>query len=274
MNIGEKYGKLTTIRKVPYMVYGSTAWECLCDCGNVKVVRETKLRTGHTKSCGCLKKTPANWKDISGKRFGKLTAIKRIGTKVRGNNHSALWICKCDCGNEKEITSADLFSGRVISCGCSKIEKATKHSGSKDRLYKVWLAMKMRCCNQNEKYYKNYGGRGISVCNEWLDYEKFKEWALENGYDENADRYKYSIDRIDTNGNYEPSNCRWTTIDVQSRNKTSTILLNYGGEIMCLADLCDKLGVSRSIAYHRRKAGKPIEQWFGNMTVENVKVVQ
>ena len=199
-------------------------WECLCDCGNITYASSNHLKSGHTKSCGCLRNEGGKEvRDLTGQRFGRLVAIKENGRTKQGQ---AMWLCQCDCGNTKTIASASLTGGLTVSCGCYGREKTIKRNlkhgnayrHNKTRLYEVWCAMIKRCENPNDNGYKYYGGRGISVANEWHDYSNFKEWAEKSGYDENAKRLDCTIDRIDVDGNYEPSNCRWTDWKVQMNN--------------------------------------------------------
>ena len=165
--------------------------------------------------------------DLTGQKFGRLFVIKRNGSNDRKR---ALWLCQCECGNKVTVIGDLLRNGHVRSCGCLRPEIITKHGYAKhsqvDRLYRVWRAMKTRCNNPNRKEYKYYGGRGITICDEWNNYETFREWALKNGYDENAEWGVYTLDRIDSNGNYEPSNCRWISIEEQQRNKNKRGYLN------------------------------------------------
>ena len=154
--------------------------------------------------------------DLTGKKFGKLTVIKYYGSN---KYKRALWLCKCDCGNIKVIVGNSLISGLTISCGCYNKESAskrfTKHKLSSCKLYKVWHGMKTRCYDKNFIYYCNYGGRGIKICDEWKNnFTTFYNWAIANGYKEGL-----TIDRINNDGNYEPSNCRWATRAEQNRNK-------------------------------------------------------
>lgn len=154
--------------------------------------------------------------NLTGKRFGKLTIIKYYGSNKNGR---ALWLCKCDCGNDKIVLGNSLTTKLTQSCGCYNkeiIKKVnSKHNMSYNKLYKVWCGMKTRCYNPNFIYYCNYGGRGITICNEWInDFKTFYNWAINNGYKEGL-----TIDRIDNDGIYEPSNCRWTTRAEQNRNK-------------------------------------------------------
>lgn len=158
----------------------------------------------------------AKIKDLRGQRFTRLTVIDYAG---QSKDRHSLWLCKCVCGNTKILQSNTLKQGLVKSCGClnreTTIQTKTKHGGHGTRLYNIWKNMKARCNNINHPRFKDYGGRGIAVCSSWLnDFSVFKEWAKQNGYKSNL-----TIDRIDNDGNYEPSNCRWATYKEQSQNK-------------------------------------------------------
>lgn len=155
--------------------------------------------------------------NLQGKRFGKLVVIRRVENIPK---HHARWLCKCDCGNEHIVQSHCLINGMVKSCGCIQVEMHLTHGQTGSRLYNVWNAIKARCFNQNYRDYKYYGGRGITMCDEWKNsFEVFSEWAYKNGYNENVKRGDCTIDRIDNDGNYEPSNCRWTTMKVQCESR-------------------------------------------------------
>lgn len=187
-------------------------------------------------------------KDLTGKRFGKLVALERAGSK----NKRALWKCVCDCGNAAEVTSSRLVSGSTRSCGCLKRESASKlayelgkkartHGMRCSRIYSVWLNMKDRCNNRNNIHYNRYGGRGISICQQWNDsFESFRDWALANGYSD-----KLSIERIDFDGNYEPSNCKWIPFIEQAKNRSTTHFIEYKGQKKPLKDWAEEFGINR-----------------------------
>lgn len=154
---------------------------------------------------------------------------------------------------------------------------------SHTRIHQTWLSMKDRCYCSNDKEYKNYGGRGIKVCDEWLGehgFEHFYEWAMKNGYDPSKKPGEQSIDRINVNGNYEPSNCRWADRHTQSNNKQDTLWVTYNGDTLSLRDMCAKYSVNYNTAYSRLKKGLPIEQvlfnkpWQSEISGNRKKVAQ
>ncbi len=182
-------------------------------------------------------------KDISGLRFGRLTVIEKVGvTNGGGRGSKSLWLCKCDCGNEKVILRNSLVSGNTKSCGCLEREtKKTmhlKHGMAKTRLWNIWCGIRDRCTRPNNHDFARYGGRGITICDEWKDdFQTFYDWAMSNGYSDDL-----TIDRIDVNGNYEPSNCRWATRKEQSRNRNNTIKFSLG-------EIAEIEGISYQEAY-------------------------
>ena len=182
----------------------------------------------------------AIFKDLTGERIGRLTVIERAKSITQKNGKLVTrWLCKCDCGNIK-IIRADTLGRGTKSCGCLKHELDKKQHTNDPvkfkRLYRIWCCMKQRCYNKNLKAYKDYGGRDIQVCDEWINnYRKFESWSLKNGYDDTL-----TIDRINNNGNYEPSNCRWVTREIQSKNKRNNVYVTYKGNKILLKDYAKK----------------------------------
>lgn len=180
-------------------------------------------------------------KDLTGQKFGRLTVIKRIGSNKQ---REAIWLCKCECGNEKVVVGSSLRKGQTQSCGClmkERIKKAnTKHGCKGTKLYECWHHMKERCYLKNFHGYFNYGGRGITMCDEWKnDFITFRDWAISNGYKDGL-----TIERIDVNGNYCPENCRWITMKEQQRNKRNTFYVTYKGVTKPLVEWSEVLNIS------------------------------
>ncbi len=158
--------------------------------------------------------------DLTGFRFGALTVLTfDVSSRGKGRRY----YCKCDCGTLKSILGTNLMAGNTVSCGCMR-GKASKHGdckdGSETNIYRLWGHMKERCTNPKKDNYDRYGGRGIKVCDEWMNnFELFKAWALDHGY-----KRGLQIDRIDSNGNYEPGNCRFVTGKINTRNQAQVRL--------------------------------------------------
>ena len=170
------------------------------------------------------------------------------------------WLCLCDCGNHHEALSHNLLQGAVKSCGCLQRETGTinglKHGMHNTRLYRVWAAVKVRCYSKSHPTYKNYGARGIGMCSDWRNnFQSFYDWAMANGYDETADRYACTLDRIDVNGDYGPDNCRWVTQKQQCNNTRHNLTVTIDGTTKTVAEWCDDSGVNRSTAYSRIRNG-------------------
>lgn len=188
-------------------------------------------------------------KNLLGMKFGKLTVIEYAGYEIKFNRVQHLWKCKCDCGNIKISQSRHLLNKHCQSCGClphiPKTLPNVKHHKSNTRLHNVWKSMKGRCYTKSCSGYENYGGRGITVCEEWRnDFSAFYEWSIANGYKEVEDHSKYTLDRIDVNGNYEPSNCRWVDMKVQCNNKRNNARYMFDGELLTLRDISQRTGAN------------------------------
>lgn len=180
--------------------------------------------------------------DLSNKRFGRLVVLEYAGKTV--------WKCRCDCGNYKLVTAGHLKDGHTKSCGCLK----NKYRAKNKRLLSIWRNMLERCDNENRRDSKYYHDKGITVCEEWRDYKKFEEWALNNGYSDNL-----TIDRVDENGNYEPSNCQWITISEQQKRRSSNIWIEHNGEIKILSDWAREYGINRATLKSRLEMGYTFE---------------
>lgn len=214
-SIGDKYGKLTIIGAAQWRMQpgGQSKRQvaCQCECGNIAVVGLSQLKSGKTQSCGCKRNQPAiNRRDLTGQVFGRLTVKGRAETK-KGKSY---WNCLCQCGNTKTVIQASLTRGLTKSCGCLHREVSTKHGYSDHRLKSVYQGMKQRCNNPNDTRFPDYGGRGITVCDEWQkDMTPFIEWMLSNGWKEGLE-----IDRRDNDKGYSPENCRIVTRYQNTRN--------------------------------------------------------
>lgn len=191
-----------------------------------------------------------------GKKFGRLTVLKEGSAVKYGKTTMRKVWCKCDCGNEKEIDFNSIKRGKSTSCGCFNKENARKlHTthgkamlkpGVRHPDYCIWMKMKSRCFNPNDKSYNNYGGRGITVCNEWKD--SFEHFITDMGWRPNK---SYSLERIDYNGNYCPENCKWIHKSQQSRNSRRVKLIYYNNNSYCLTELCKLLNLTYSTMRHR-----------------------
>lgn len=193
--------------------------------------------------------------DLTGQRFGRLVVIERVGTRSR----NALWKCKCDCGNEKEVLSGSLANGHTKSCGCFRSqfarEKVTTHGMCKTKLHGVWTAMKARCSNSHLESYSNYGGRGITVGDEWSDFINFYNWANSTGYNG-----LLTLNRKDNEKGYCPQNCEWSTRKEQANNKRNNVWYEYRGEKKTISQWSDVCGMSYKIIAGRIRAGWDIKQ--------------
>lgn len=201
--------------------------------------------------------------NLIGKRFGRWTVIGEAEPHVTPKGFKrTFWHCKCDCGTERDVSGCSLRNGDSKSCGCyhsdimhdvGKVNKT--HDMSNTRLYRIYKHMLCRCYNANDNRYDNYGGRGIKVCDEWQTFEAFAKWANENGYSDDL-----SIDRIDVNQDYKPSNCRWADVKTQNNNKTSCRYYTINGETHNIAEWASIYDVPYKRVWKRLKYGWDIER--------------
>lgn len=193
--------------------------------------------------------------DCISRQFGRLTVIDFEGTHTTPcGTKRKMWRCKCECGKETVVAENNLKNGSTKSCGCWKHEKLkehnTVHGGANDRLYGIWKNMKRRCNSTKDSHYESYGGKGIQVCDEWNDYANFKKWAYENGYDENAEFGDCTIDRIDNNGDYTPSNCRWVNRTAQANNTSKNRYVDFQGKRLTIAEFARVMNIDKNHAWY------------------------
>ena len=265
--LGNEYGD--------YKITGLTQdmrFELECkECGNLIYAPYQSIKDNAKKYSHCTKHyvQPIKFdENYIGKKNNYLTVI---GLTRLPNKHRA-FICECDCGNTVTIEPVFWDKGYIKSCGCKQRELLreanTKHGYSGDRLYAIWTGMKQRCCNEKNPNYDNWGGRGITVCQEWLDdFLNFREWAIQSGYDYNAERGECTIDRIDVNGNYEPNNCRWADMKVQRNNQRPRdygyrkTMRNVNGEEKSTSEWYTIYGVTApTVAYRMNTYGLSFEE--------------
>jgi hypothetical protein len=193
--------------------------------------------------------------DLTGQRFGRLIVINRTLLK----NKVTWFFCRCDCGKEKNIRAYSLKCGDTISCGCFKNEQVSKkcstHRMSKQRIYSIWEGMINRCENPHNRNYKNYGKRGINVCDEWHSFESFF------AYMGHPPTPQHTIERINNYGNYEPGNCKWATRKEQGNNTRRSLFINFNGQHKTLSEWAELLDIKFKTLYSRLKLyGWPLER--------------
>ena len=259
---GKRFGNLVVIARANDHISKSgktktVVWRCRCDCGNEVEVQGLNLRNGHIKSCGCYRSKFSRMKldNLTGKRFGKLLVLERAENQISQAGHpTTMWKCQCDCGNIAVVNAQLLKRGSTQSCGC----KVNVQNGlSRTRQYSIWNQMTSRCKSKKNQAYADYGGRGIKVCDEWSGengFINFYNWAMNNGY-----RDDLTIDRINVNGNYEPSNCRWRTQKEQQNNRRNNRFLEFSGQSHTIAEWSDITGINPGTIRTRLKLGWPIE---------------
>lgn len=262
--VGKRFGQLVVLEKAESNKYNQTQYLCRCDCGRETVKLGSLLVSGKTTSCGR--------KNLIGMRFGKWSVLEEAEPIISNGKKGRAYLCKCDCGTTKILQAKSLTGGQSLSCGCRAREvstqKATKYfcvpNRSYNRLYGIWIGIKKRCEKSYSGNYHNYGARGITVCEEWLDFENFYRWAMSNGYKEEVlpnGKNKWTIDRIDVNGNYEPNNCRWVDMDTQANNKRDNHYLEFNGKTQSIALWSKETGIPAYLITQRiNKQGWSVER--------------
>jgi hypothetical protein len=261
---GNVYGNLTVLAFAGVDKRRNALFLCKCVCGKTITTTGISLKNGSTASCGCIKLRGRY--DLIGKKFAQLTVLSIDHIDKWDTAH---YLCQCDCGKKTIVGGNKLKIGHTRSCGCLKREAALKgsiaavevtatHRSSHSHLYGVWKQMRARCYRKATRFYNNYGGRGITVCDEWrYSFEAFRDWAIANGY---KDSEGLSIDRIDVNGNYEPANCRWVTMKVQARNTRQNRLVTIGGETKCISEWAEIYNIKNTTIYGRINKGWDVIQ--------------
>lgn len=203
--------------------------------------------------------------DLTGTRFGRLVVLERSEDKMYScGTKEAQWLCICDCGKQTIVSRSNLKNGSTKSCGCLNYERICQRrvSDTHKRILRILRGMKDRCYNPNYHSFSRYGGRGITICDEWRnDSGTFEKWALEHGYSD-----ELSIDRIDNDLGYSPENCRWVTKSIQQNNKSNNNYLEYGGQKRTVTEWANLIGVDRSTIVRRIKKGLPVEKVLENVS--------
>jgi len=197
--------------------------------------------------------------DLTGQRFGRLTVLCKDDSDQQGR----MWLCQCDCGNKKSVRVDHLKNGATTSCGCYSREVASKrnktHGMTKSPEYSAWKHMIARCERPSDNRFHCYGARGIKVCERWKGKDGFRNFIADMGLRPGP---RYSIDRINNDGNYEPSNCKWSTRVEQANNKEKNIIIFYQGQNKTLSAWSRELGLKYKRTWERLKSGWTVERAF------------
>lgn len=258
--IGQVFGRLTVLAFAGHHRNGRRIVLCKCECGTEKTYDLGAVRHGNSTSCGCYKKPMVTDADVTGLVFGRLTVLKRIGTSEYG---AVVVQCRCTCGNLTKNRMIELRAGVVASCGCLRAElictRGVTHGytkgGKHTKEYRAWSALKNRCNSPNGRQYKDYGGRGITVCERWEKFENFLE-------DMGKSPPFTSIERIDNNKGYSKDNCKWATGLEQVANRRCTVWVELNGIRKPVFRWAAEFGISGHTAWSRLKRGWPPERLF------------
>lgn len=244
---GKTFGRLTALALVRDEA-GVRRWRCKCECGNEATVLVTKLTSGKTSSCGCFRRETTSKRakkhhDLSGRMFGEWTVLSEAPARA----HKRRWYCRCSCGEERAVYQCGLLYGTSRSCNLP-----SRHAPQKSNMpgFTSWTSMIQRCTNPSHVYYSSYGGRGVKVCDRWIE-------SFWNFYEDMGPRPDgKSLDRLDPNGNYEPGNCRWATPSQQQSNQRRSRSLVVEGKRVGISELATALGLTYPTVHSRlSKAG-------------------
>lgn len=245
---GMRFGTLVTLEYVKLERDANYRWKCQCDCGQISFPPPASLHYGKTRSCGC-ERHPGR-KQLAGMRFDRLLVVREVKRPATGRR---FWHCVCNCGETTVSDQKGLLTGCIRSCGCLYREKAArmnyKHGMSETDTYNIWCHMLRRCNNKKNSRYPDYGGRGITVCERWHDFENFIADMGERP------SKNYSINRIDNDGNYEPGNCNWATLKEQANNTRRNHWIEINGERKTLSQWAVEYGIKASIVLRRLTRG-------------------
>lgn len=263
--VGQSSGRLTVLGLAGKNKHGHNLLECRCTCDNIKITPVSDFLKGKVTSCGCLKNQ--DYKkvnpDKTGMKFGVLTVLRKAEKHelpIDTQEDCSFWVCECDCGNEVILSRRHLTPRRRGCSNCcsqSRTELSTTHGLRDTSLYDVWRDIRYRCLDPNNKHYPDYGGRGITLCDEWrTDLKTFYDWAMSNGWKQGL-----SVERKDNNGPYESWNCKLATAEEQANNRRSNVIVVIEGNSYTLAQAVRLFGkVSYSTAATRIYRGwNPVE---------------
>ena len=251
ISAGVRFGRLSVLEMVGDWAGGSglTRWRCRCDCGEIVDRSGTGLMEGKTPSCGCAIKEKI---DMRHEVFGRLTVIGRSPLTKKGG----YWDCLCECGAITQVRRASLLNGAIRSCGCLSKERSTTHGhagGGASKTYHIWSSMLARCRTTTHAAYADYGGRGIKVCDEWLEYSRFLSDMGEKPHGK-------SLDRIDNNLGYSAENCRWATPKEQNNNRRDNVRLTLDGVEKTLTEWSNQMGIRPKAVSARLLRGWSLER--------------
>lgn len=250
---GKRFGMLSVTHR--WSEVGELArWHCICDCGASTVAKANHLKEGTTKSCGCLRLKKS--KDLVGKRFFRMVVMERAENLGSGVKTKARWKCLCDCGNYTILSTSSLTGGNTKSCGCLKREIAKRnarllnrtHGMTGTRVHNIWCSMHQRCYDPKHKSFEYYGGRGITVCQEWHDFSIFL-------MDMGCPDAHLTLDRIKNDVGYHKENCRWATAIEQQNNRRDNVQITAFGRTQTIAIWAKEVGLAKATILTRIGGG-------------------